>query len=68
MFLAQAAFEIADERFQVGIGGARCDDEKVGERRDAAEVEGDEVFGLFVVEDADAEPGECFRIQGIFSR
>jgi hypothetical protein len=47
------------------LRGAGRDDEKVGERRDATQVERDEIFGFFVVEYADAVPDEFFRIQGM---
>jgi hypothetical protein len=46
------------------LRGARGDEEKIRERRDAAQIEDEEVLRFFVVEDAGAEPDECFGIQG----
>lgn len=64
MFLLQTSLEIAGQRFEVRFRGARGDEEKIRERRDAPQVEDEEILRLFVVEDAGAEPDECFRIQG----
>lgn len=64
MILFQPAFELIYERAQMRLGRAGGDDKEIGERRDAAQVEGDDVFGFFVVEDASAELDEVFGIQG----
>jgi hypothetical protein len=44
----KAALDFARNRLQVGLGSSRADDEKVGEGRDALEIEDDNVLRLFV--------------------
>ena len=64
VFLFQPPLEIADQRLEMRLRGARSDDKEIRERRDAAQIEGDELFGLLVVEDDGAGAGEVLGIQG----
>jgi hypothetical protein len=35
--------------FEMWFGGGRANHEKVGERRDAAQIKDDDIFGLFIL-------------------
>jgi hypothetical protein len=67
MLLLQAPLEFASQRFEVRLRSARGDEEKIRERRDAAQIESDEIFRFLVVENAGAKPDEVFGVQGMFS-
>ena len=60
--------QLAGDRFQMRLGRARADDEKIRERGDAAQIEGDDVFGFFVGGVLRAEAGELFRFDGAVPR
>jgi len=57
MFFAETILQIADDRLQMRFGGARTNHEKIGERRDGAQIDRDDVFRLFVGGNGRAEPG-----------
>ena len=44
----EAAFDFAGDGLEVRLGGAAANDEEIRERRDAAQIEGNNVLGLFV--------------------
>jgi len=44
----QSVFDFARDRFQVRLGCARADYEKIGEGRDAPKIEDDNLLRLFV--------------------
>lgn len=53
------------DRFQMRIGGAGADDEKIGEGGDAAEIEDGDVLGFFFGGVVPAKAGELFRFDGV---
>jgi hypothetical protein len=44
----QPAFDFARDRFEVRLGGSRANDKKIGESRDALEIEDYNVLRLFI--------------------
>ena len=56
--------QLPGDGFQMRLGRARADDEKIRESGDAAQIEGDDVFGFFVGGVLRAEAGELFRFDG----
>ena len=59
--VAQAADDAARDRLELPLRPARADDEVVGHRRQASEVEQDDVGGLLVLGQLDDPPGELER-------
>ncbi len=57
MLFLEAILDFIDDGFEVRLRSSRADDEEVGEGGDPTEIEGDDVFGLFVGGDAGAELG-----------
>jgi hypothetical protein len=57
MFLLQPVAEFADDGLQVRLAAAGTDHEKIGEARQAAQIERDEVLGFFVRGNGRAELG-----------
>ena len=47
------------------LGSAGADQEKIGETGDAAQVDGDDVFGFFIRGELGAAAGEGFRFDGV---
>ena len=64
VFLFQPIFELTHDGFEVRLARARADEEKVRERGDAAQVDGDEALGFFVRGDGGAEVEEFIRVDG----
>ena len=56
--------QLPGDRFQMRLRRARADDEKIREGGDAAQIEGEDVFGFFVGGVLRAEAGELFRFDG----
>jgi hypothetical protein len=67
MFFLEPIMQLSRDGLQVWLGGAGADHEKIGEGRDRAEVDGDDVFGFLVSGDGGAEAGEGFRFDGVGS-
>jgi hypothetical protein len=44
----QAVFDFVGDGLQLRLGGAGADDVKIGEERQAAQVDGDDVLRLFI--------------------
>jgi len=44
----QSRFNFVRDRFELRFRSRRTDDEKIGETRNAGQVENDDVFGLFI--------------------
>jgi hypothetical protein len=57
VILAEAVAEFPDDGLQVRLAGAGADHEKIGEARQAAQVERDDVFGFLIRGDGRAELG-----------
>ncbi len=57
-FLFQLILQLACDRFQVRLGGAGAEEEKIREAGNAAQVDGDDVFGFFVRGEFGAAAGE----------
>ena len=60
----EPVMHLTGDRFQVRLGGAGADDEIIRQRGDAAQVEGDDVFGFFFRGVVRAKAGELFRFDG----
>ena len=58
--ILQAFLDLAGDGLEMGLGGAGANDEEVRERGDVAEIDGDEIDGLFVCGVFRAEAGELF--------
>ena len=65
VFRLQPVLDLAGDRFQVRLGSAGADDEEIGEGRNRAEVDGDDVLGFLVGGDRSAEAGEWFSFDGV---
>jgi hypothetical protein len=48
VILSQARLDLARDRFQVGLGRSRADDKEIGEGRDSAQIQDNDLFRLFV--------------------
>lgn len=53
----EPAFDFPRDGFQVWLGRARADHEKIGESRNTLEIEDDNRFRLFVRREVSASPG-----------
>ena len=60
----EPVLHLRGDGFQMRLGGAGADDEKIREGGDAAQVENDDVFGFFFRGVVRAEAGELFRFDG----
>jgi len=58
----QAFLNLSRDRFEVRFRRAGADDEEIGERRDAAQVEADDVFGFLVRGEFRAEDCELLGV------
>ena len=48
MILAQSRFNFICDRFELRLGRGRANHEEIGERRDRAQIQDDDVLRLFV--------------------
>jgi hypothetical protein len=64
VILPQAFLQFASDRFEVRFAGAGTNQEKIGERRDAAQVDGDDAFRLFIGGYFGTKLGETFGVDG----
>ena len=62
VLLLEPVVQLTGDGFQMRLGRARADDEKIREGGNAAQIEGDDVFGFFVGGALRADAGELFRI------
>ena len=46
--LAQVSLDFVSNRFELGLGRARADHEKVGKARNVTQIQYNDVLGLFV--------------------
>ena len=57
----EPVMHLPGDGLQMRLGGAGADDEKIRQGGDAAQVEGDDVFGFFLGGVVRAEAGKLFR-------
>lgn len=57
-FLFELILNLTGDRLQMRLGGAGTDQKKIGETGDAAQVDGDDVFGFFFRGEVSAAAGE----------
>jgi hypothetical protein len=62
MILPKPFLQLIGNRLEVRLAGAGADQEKIGERGNAAQVDGDEAFGLFVGNYFGTKLGEAFGV------
>jgi len=54
----EAALDLAGDGLEVGLGGSAANDEKIGKAGDAAQIQGNDVFSLFIGSELRATSGE----------
>ena len=62
MILPKPFLQLIGNRLEVRLAGTRADQEKIGERGNAAQVDGDEAFCLFVGNYFGTKLGEAFGV------
>jgi hypothetical protein len=48
MLVPQSRFDLVGDRFELGLGAGRANDEEIGEAGNPGEIEDDDVFGFLV--------------------
>jgi hypothetical protein len=57
VIFAELVLDLARDGLEVRLGGAGADDEKIGQARDVAQIDSDDVLRLFIGREFCAEGG-----------